>query len=48
MIELLNSYKNGILTKSQSVNLIMISFGLSESEAKNIIEGDEVIDGDNG
>lgn len=48
MVELINSHEKGILTKSQSINLIMISFGLSEKDAKSIIEGDEVVDGNNG
>ena len=48
MVELINSHEKGILTKSQSINLIMISFGLSEKDAKSISEGDEVVDGNNG
>ena len=44
LIGVIQSYKDGILSKQQAINIIMISFGLSYEDSLSMVEGDETID----
>lgn len=41
LIGVITSYKEGVLSKEQAINIIMISFGLDNKDATSMIEGDE-------
>lgn len=47
MVSLIQSYKDGVLTHDQAVNIFMLAFNLSKDEAESIISGDKEIEGDN-
>lgn len=42
MIGVIESFASGALTRQQAINILVISFGLSESDARSMIEGEAV------
>lgn len=42
LIGVIQSYKDGVLSHEQTVNIIMLSFGLSKEDAISMVDGDEI------